>query len=177
MRLLLASSANQSGSKTMKTMDTWHKNLANKRKILACAITFFCCCFVLIKQHQQRKHNYRPSIFRLFPDDIFAESHNIAEDTINRWKLLNKDLRPLESDEYQYRLVPMQHCPCKRMIKVLTNANATEPALNETTCSEDAHKRGSGQKVRNKHYLAVASGQSASMRRFKRKRIKHDMKL
>ena len=77
----------------------------------------------------------------------YTEYFNVSEASIIRWSHLNKDLRPLEKYQYEYRSVRMQHCPCNRWIKVLKNENSAKVLFNETTCSTDAFARGSGQKV------------------------------
>ena len=87
-------------------------------------------------------------------EDIdFANYFNISNHTIQLWGQVNKDLRPLEKEKYEYRLNRMKHCNCDRMIKVLKSENTSKVSFNDTTCSEEAFSRGFGQKVRLMYHI------------------------
>ena len=80
-------------------------------------------------------------------DFDFVVKYDIQEATQERWLSHNCDLRPMLPTQFENREIGMQHCDCKRKIKVKLNDGREGPSLSDTTCSQDAYARGGGQKV------------------------------
>ena len=147
MSIAIATKTTPSKEANPFSMDSFYKIAPAKKRLyyIISIVLLFCCLLLFWRKSTEAAR--RSECFSGEEFDFVME-HGISEATQDRWMNHNCALRPLSPSKYRFKEVTLQHCPCKRKIKEILGGTDDVALVTDTTCSREAHARGTGQKVR-----------------------------